>query len=90
MFFLGTVYELRGVIWSSIGLLGLSSLIVSFMLVKYGISKIPYLPTFDDLVRTDLEDYFTEINLHYAERGLWWRVVPGHYWLELRIDESLK
>jgi len=24
------------------------------------------------------------------KRGLWWRAMPGHYWVELRIDHTLK
>jgi hypothetical protein len=38
------------------------------------------------MVKEEIDDYFANINKHYVERGLWWRVVPGHYWVELRID----
>lgn len=42
------------------------------------------------MVNRELEDHFTELNKTYISKGLWWRVVPGHYWVEMRIDQSLK
>jgi len=41
-------------------------------------------------VQQSLDSFFNEINKVYVERGMWWRVVPGHYWVELRIDLNLK
>lgn len=42
------------------------------------------------MVNRELEDHFAELNKTYISKGLWWRVVPGHYWVEMRIDQSLK
>lgn len=48
--------------------------------------KMPEFPSLELIVKTGIEDYFQSINRFYVDRGLWWRVVPGHYWVELRID----
>ena len=48
------------------------------------------IPNFELMVKKELDDYFYKINKHYVQRGLWWRAVPGHYWVELRIDQNMK
>ncbi|CDW82528.1 UNKNOWN [Stylonychia lemnae] len=47
-------------------------------------------PTFELMVKKELDEHFYKINQTYVQKGLWWRAVPGHYWIELRIDQSLK
>lgn len=41
--------------------------------------------SFELLIKKDLTNYFNKINVNYANRGLEWWVVDGHYWIELRI-----
>lgn len=40
----------------------------------------------DELVKAKLDAYFDKINLGYIKRGFYWRAVPHHYWIELRIE----
>lgn len=42
------------------------------------------------MVNEEINNYFNIINKAYVTKGLWWRVVPGHYWVECRIDHTLK
>ncbi len=70
--------------------LAISALICIGIFLKSTLSKIPAFPSFDLLVKRNLEQYFSVINEKCIESGLWWRVVPGHYWIELKIDKDLK
>lgn len=48
------------------------------------------IPSFDTQVKESLDKYFEEINKEkYIERGLYWRVVDGHYWVELRVISQI-
>ncbi len=59
-------------------------------MVSHSLRKQDYLMSFEQMVKNELEDHFNELNKAYISKGLWWRVVPGHYWIEMRIDHSLK
>lgn len=70
----------------SYGILGASFVNLMALLVKYGIASNNNFASFEELVKVRIDDYLNTINKHYVEMGLWWRVVPGHYWIELRVD----
>jgi ABC-type multidrug transport system fused ATPase/permease subunit len=41
---------------------------------------------FHEEIQNNLEPYFEELNAkEYEKRGLEWYLIPGYYWLELRI-----
>ena len=42
------------------------------------------------MVKTALDDYFKQINTIYEKRGLTWSVVPGNFWIELKINRNKK
>jgi hypothetical protein len=63
---------------------------MAFLVVKYAYSKQKVNVSLEDIVKSKLDSYFDEINKKYVLRGLWWRVHPGNYWVELRIESSLK
>lgn len=45
---------------------------------------------FTKIVKVYLDQYFEKVNKIYAKRGLQWRASPGHYWIELIIDTTMK
>jgi len=51
-------------------------------------ARMPKYPDLDQLVKNKLDSYFDKINLAHIERGFYWRAVPHHYWLELRIESE--
>ena len=90
MFYRGTVYDNRNLVWASLAILGFSFCIVAFLVMKHALTSIETTPTFEEMVKNHLDEYFVQVNKQHVERGLWWRAVPGHYWVELRIDPTLK
>ena len=86
LFYYATVNKSDGMKYISYGILGASFVNLMALLVKYGIASNNNFASFEELVKVRIDDYLNTINKHYVEMGLWWRVVPGHYWIELRVD----
>ena len=43
--------------------------------------------TYEELVQDSVWPYLDEINeKQYLERNMQWYILPGHYWLELRLN----
>lgn len=41
------------------------------------------------MIQSRVGAYFQKLNdMEYLERGLEWYLIPGHYWLELRIHKQ--
>jgi hypothetical protein len=51
--------------------------------------KIVFPISLESKVKENLDAYFAKINKIHVPKGLYWRVVPGHYWVELRVDKDL-
>jgi hypothetical protein len=51
--------------------------------------KIGIIEPFEKKVAKELGALFQKYNRKYVAKGLCWRVVPGHYWIELRVDQDL-
>lgn len=89
LFYYGAVNQDITFKLASLILLAASMCLVAFQLVYTAIpTKI--LPSFEIMVNEEINNYFNRINKAYVTKGLWWRVVPGHYWVECRIDHTLK
>eukprot|EP00347_Sterkiella_histriomuscorum_P022769 403337231 len=91
LFYYGSVNRSRVKLWAAMSCLIIAFIIVAAVLFKhFFIDYKDYIPNFEMMVKKSLDEYFYKINKFYVQRGLWWRAVPGHYWIELRIDQSLK
>jgi len=86
IFYFGTVRAVPMAFWAGFFLLGSGFLIVSTVVTKFTFLNFNEFPNFEMMVKRELEDHFNKINPSFAERGLQWKVVPGHYWIELKID----
>jgi hypothetical protein len=71
------------------------SLLAASLIIVSGISLINFMKktdtiyTFEEMIIDKLGAYFDKINeKEYISRGLEWFLVPGHYWLELRINKK--
>ena len=42
------------------------------------------------MVKHDLDELFSAINWEAKQNGLEWATIDGHYWIELKIDPTLK
>ena len=60
--------------------------IISIVAVSIIFAKMPSYPDLDTLVKNKLDSYFDKINPIYIQKGFYWRAVPHHYWIELRIE----
>lgn len=70
-------------------LLAVSLLIVSLVSLINFCQKTDRILTFDEMVMSKVGSYFDHLNKHeYKDRNLEWFLVPGHYWLELRIHKQ--
>jgi hypothetical protein len=68
------------------GLLTLSLMIVGTISLINFCKRTDDIKTFDEMIMARISTYFEKQNeTEYLERGLEWYLVPGHYWLELRI-----
>ena len=63
--------------------------VTTIMVMNYKAKDALTIP-YTKIVKVYLEEYFTKVNQIYAKRGLEWKVAPGHYWIELSIDTTLK
>lgn len=75
------VFAIIIMILAAIAAIGIG-LVTSFQPIK-----IP--ESFESQVNKELNKIFTEYNKKHISKGLYWRVVPNHYWIELRIDKDL-
>jgi len=85
-FYHGTINGIHQLSWSGLGTGILALVLVFGLLIFYNLKHKDIYTTFEEMVKKDLDEYFSHINREFIVRGLWWRVVPGHYWMELRID----
>lgn len=68
-------------------LLAVALVIVSAISLLNFCKRTDFIETFEEMVGKKLNDYFEKLNnMEYRSRGLEWYLVPGHYWLELRIN----
>lgn len=70
----------------SVVLLVISIFVVSIVAIAVIFAKMPSYPDLDTLVKNKLDAYFDKINSAHIKRGFYWRAVPHHYWIELRIE----
>lgn len=70
------------------------ALLVVSLLIVSGISLINFckrtdkIETYDDMIMDKIGDYFENLNQSkFLKRNMEWYLVPGHYWLELRIHK---
>eukprot|EP00347_Sterkiella_histriomuscorum_P000845 403374297 len=89
LYYYATIYQSILYKWLSLGFLIFGLVFVLSMMGYHALPTKP-LPSFESMVKDELDNYFTKINKQFVLKGLWWRVVPGHYWVECRIDKSLK
>ena len=67
-------------------LLTVALIIVSLISILNFCKRTDYIETFEEMVGKKLGAHFEKLNhTEYNDRGLQWYLVPGHYWLELRI-----
>lgn len=89
-YYFGTIKEIPFLFWASLILLAAGSLIAISMVTKFLLLNFNEFPSFELMVKKELDNYFKCINPAFTERGLYWKAVNGHYWIELRIDQALK
>eukprot|EP00347_Sterkiella_histriomuscorum_P024365 403331373 len=65
------------------------TLVSGVMMLNYKTKDQTTVP-YTKIVRVYLDEYFDKVNQIYAKRGLQWKVAPGHYWIELSIDITMK
>lgn len=68
-------------------LLGLSLVIVSGISLINFLMSTETIETYDHMVMDKLGNFFEKLNVEYAKRQMEWVLIPGHYWLELRINQ---
>ncbi|CDW87360.1 UNKNOWN [Stylonychia lemnae] len=86
MTFYGTTLKQKWIFYGGLILMLSGFLIICMIVVKNAVIKVQEHPTFDILVNQDLECYFDKINQDLGDRGMQWKVMIGHYWLELTIN----
>jgi multidrug transporter EmrE-like cation transporter len=70
-------------------LLGISLTIVALVSLINFCQKTSRILTFDEMVMDKVGTYFDQLNQNeYYDRKMEWFLVPGHYWLELRIMQQ--
>lgn len=72
---------------------GLFVILILFCIISvytnYKIFKVSKIdPSYEKMVRKGLRKYFLEVNQNHEEKGMWWKTVPGAYWIELRLDPA--
>lgn len=67
------------------GSLGLAAL----PYLKYIRSSVTIFPTLEGIVNEQLGIYVKTLNTSIIQRGLYWNIVPGYFWLELHIDKMV-
>jgi hypothetical protein len=85
-FYYGTIHNIPALTWAAFVSGVMALLIVVSMMLFYNLRKNEIGVSFEMMVKKELDDYFSDLNKKFIHKGLWWRVVPGHYWVELRID----
>ena len=69
-------------------LLGISLILVCLVSLINFCQKTDKIMTFDEMVMDRVGKYFDHLNeTEYYQRDMEWFLVPGHYWLELRIKK---
>lgn len=69
-------------------LLGVCIVIVSFISLINFCKRTDSVETYEEMVLDRVGDYFYKLNQNgFIDRGMEWFLVPGHYWLELRINK---
>jgi hypothetical protein len=69
-------------------LLAVSLVIVCAISLVNFCKKTDEIKTYEEMIYERIGAYFKKINdSEYSQRGLEWFLVPGHYWLELRIKK---
>ena len=63
--------------------------VTTIMVLNYKAKDETTVP-YSKITKEYLDEYFDKVNQIYAKRGLQWKVSPGHYWIELSIDTTLK
>ena len=63
-------------------------LAVTVMILNYKTKDVKTV-LYSKIVKMYLDRYFDKVNEVYKRRGLYWKVSPGHYWIELHIDISM-
>lgn len=72
----------------SVLLLVFAILIESMVTFAVIFARMPNYPDLDTLVKNKLDVYFDKINAQHVKKGFYWRAVPHHYWIELRIENE--
>ncbi len=72
----------------SVVLLVIAIAVESIIAVAIIFAKMPSYPNLDTLVKGKLDSYFDKINAQHIKKGFYWRAVPHHYWIELRIESE--
>jgi len=69
-----------------------SLIIMPILMIKNWLMDIKYFVTFEEITKADLDNFFRQINNDkFTEKGLeWWTAQLGHFWIELRIKNSVK
>lgn len=57
--------------------------------VKYMRGRVDSFPTLEGIVTEQVGLYVRALNQSLVQRGLFWNVVPGYFWLELHIDKLI-
>jgi hypothetical protein len=68
--------------------LALSLLLITFITIYNYIRGGYIFASYEKMVKKNLDNCFEKFN--HNENGLEWYVVPGHYWLEIRITPIQK
>ena len=54
--------------------------------IIYFKNRVTVFPSFEQIVQKEISKFTRCLNETLVQRGLFWNVVPGYYWLELHID----
>lgn len=69
-------------------LLGVSLFIVCMVSLVNFCQKTDDIKTYEDMIMEKVGTYFERLNEdEFLAKGMEWYLVPGHYWLELRINK---
>ena len=69
--------------------LGVDLILISTISTLNFFLRTDNIETFEEMVYKKLGNYFEKLNAtEYKSKGMEWYLVPGHYWLELRIYRS--
>ncbi|CAI2365069.1 unnamed protein product [Moneuplotes crassus] len=65
----------------------ISMLLIITVTIINVIGVEPQIVAFEDMVQEEVPEYLEALNISkFANKGMEWYLMPGHYWLELRIN----